>query len=169
MNLEDLKKKYKNAHKYFEKYRYSNTTNNIEEFYKDNAKKVLEKIFPNSIVCPNNDNFHNYLGDDFFVYYKDKIFTVDLKICNNCFGDEVMIDAYKKDENRKMIAASNFKINDLFLFKNSDKWILVRQKDINIPPKKECFFLSRDLYHTTMKAIINTKNLKRVISAFLEK
>lgn len=175
MTIQQLKNKYKNAHQIYLKYRYSNNTNNIEVQNAPEIKKVLSEFFPNSVIIPNNDNFLNYIGIDYIIYYKEKVITVDSKICNNVQENKVMIDAFKKDIDGNLVKATEFKVNDFYLFKNYDNFHLVSVKEIeNLMNKedvqpKDCFYLSRDLYKTTMKYIANLENCKKLSKKIFNK
>ena len=74
-----------------------------------------------------------------------------------------MIDAYRKDENGEWEIATNQKINDLYFFKNQNRVFIIPTKQIIIPQRKDCFFLTRDLYHTTMKAVIDVSSISNKI------
>jgi hypothetical protein len=78
-----------------------------------------------------------------------------------------MIDAYRKDENGEWEIATNQKINDLYLFKNQNRVYLIPTNQITIPPRKDCFFLKRDLYHTTMKTVIDVFSINKKIIRYI--
>lgn len=169
MNLEALKERYNFAHQTYLKYKDINYTNNVEEQESDFTTNQLKSIFKDSIIIKNNDNFLNYIGTDYIVVYNNKIITIDSKICNAYKDNEVMIDAYRKDENGEWEVATNQKINDLYFFKNQNRIFLIPTNQIIIPPRKDCFFLKRDLYHTTMKAVIDVSSISNKITRSVKK
>lgn len=163
MKLEELKERYNYAHKVFLKYRDTNNTNIVEIKESDFMTNQLKSIFKGSTIIKNNDNFLNYLGVDYIVIYNNKIITIDSKVCNAYKDNKIMIDAYRKDEDGEWEIATNQKINDLYLFKNQNRVFLIPTNQIIIPPRKDCFFLKRDLYNTTMKAVIDVSSVPNKI------
>ena len=167
MKLQDLKERYSYAHKIYLKYKDINNTNTVETQESDFITNQLKSIFKDSVIIKNNDNFLNYLGADYVVVYNNKIITIDSKICNAYKDNEIMIDAYRKYENGEWEIATNQKINDLYLFKNQNRIFLIPTNQIVIPPRKDCFFLKRDLYHTTMKAVIDVFSINNKIIRYI--
>ena len=164
MKLEELKERYNYAHKAYLKYKNINNTNTVETQESDFITNQLKNIFKDSIIIKNNDNFLNYLGIDYIVVRNNRTITIDSKICNAYKDNKIMIDAYRKDENGEWEIATNQKINDLYLFKNQNRIYLIPTNQIIIPSRKDCFFLKRDLYNTTMKAVIDTSSIKNKIT-----
>ena len=164
MKLEELKERYNYAHKTYLKYKNINNTNTIEEQESDFITNQIKSIFKDSIIIKNNDNFLNYIGIDYIVVRNNRIITIDSKICNAYKDNKIMIDAYRKDENGEWEIATNQKVNDLYLFKNQNRIYLIPTNQIIVPQRKDCFFLKRDLYNTTMKAVIDTSSIKNKIT-----
>lgn len=163
MNLQDLKDKYNKAHETYLKYRDTNKTNNIEQQYMSEIIECIKTNFINSEVTIIGDNILNYLGID--VIIDGGKILADIKVCQHCNGNNVIIDAYRHDENNNWFPTSNVKLNDWFIFLNADNIIFVPAKYIKIPPIEECFFFNRDIYKTTLKASIDLSNVrKRVYS-----
>lgn len=167
MKLESLKERYNYAHKTYLKYKDINNTNTVEAQESEFITDQLKSIFKDSVIIKNNDNFLNYLGVDYIVIKNHKIITIDSKVCNAYKDNEVMIDAYRKDENGEWEIATNQKINDLYLFKNQNRVYLIPTKQIIVPPRKDCFFLKRDLYNTTMKAVIDVSSVNNKIIRYI--
>jgi len=165
MNLNELKEKYKNAHEVYLKYKDTNQTNNIEAQYIDEVKSILQKQFPSGIIITVPDCLLNFLGIDFIVSVGERLYTCDLKVCRHLSGTEVMIDAYKHTKDGKWYNALDDKLNDMFIFLNADSIIFIPTNYIRkrIPPENDCFFLRRDLYHTTKKAVIDVKDCRKLI------
>lgn len=153
MNITQLREKYKNAHEAYLKYKDTNQTNNIEAAF---IPEILKAMNRDLFVVP--DCLLNYLGAD-LVDLKTG-YTYDIKVCQHLHGTEVMIDAYKKNE-----IALDSKINNAFVFLNADNIIIVPFKYVydKIPPREECFYLKRDLYHTTLKAVIDVKDCRKLV------
>lgn len=160
MELNEIKDKYKKAHETYLKYKDINGTNNTEKQFIPEALQALEEIFPNSTIIEIGDNILNYLGVDFIVDYNGRQTFIDLKVCQHCHDKEVVIDAYKHN-NDKWFPASDVKINDTFLFINADNIILVPAEFIPVPPIEECWFYRRDLKRTTKKATIDLSGIRK--------
>lgn len=165
MNIIELKEKYKIAHEAYLKYKDTNQTNNIEAQYIDEVKSILQKQFPNGNIITVPDCLLNYLGIDFIVSIGERLYTYDLKVAQHLSGTEVMIDAYKHTKDGKWYNALDDKLNDMFIFLNADNIIFIPTNYIRkrIPPENDCFFLRRDLYHTTKKAVIDVKDCRKLI------
>lgn len=163
MNLQDLKDKYSKAHEAYLKYKDTNKTNNIEQQYMPEIIECIKTNFINSEITVIGDNILNYLGVD--VIIDGGKILADIKVCQHCNRNNVIIDAYKHDENGNWFSALDVKLNDWFIFLNADNIIFVPTKYIKIPPIEECFFFNRDIYKTTLKASIDLSNVrKRVYS-----
>lgn len=154
MVITELREKYKKAHETYLKYKDTNHTNNIEQQYMPEILSLL----PLKHLYTTPDCFLNYLGVDLIDLDTGK--TFDVKICRHLTGTQVMIDAYKKG-----YKAVDCKINDYFVFLNSTNCIVATSDTISrlIPPETECFYLKRDLYQTTKKAIVDLKDVKKVV------
>lgn len=165
MNIIDLINKYKYAHEAYLKHKDTNCTNNIEAQFIPETLENLKKQFPNGTIITVPDSFLNYVGADFIVQNMDHLYIYDLKVCQHLHGTEVMIDAYKHDKQGNWYNALDDKLNDYFIFINADNLIIVPTNYIRkrIPPKEECFFLKRDLYKTTMKAVIDLTGCRKLI------
>ena len=159
MNLKNLCDKYKKAHEAYLKYRDTNHTNNIEQEFMPEIIECIKTNFPKSEVMVMGDNILNYLGCDVIID-SGKILA-DIKVCQYCEGLDVVIDAYKHDENGKWFPATDVKLNDWFIFLNKDNIIFVPTKYIEIPPIEQCWFYKRDIYKTTMKANIDLSNVRK--------
>lgn len=159
MNIPELHKKYEKAREAYLKYRYTNKTNNIESDYLEKAQTFLEKYYDKVLMIP--DSFLNYLGTDVVALKNDEAYTIDLKVCQFYYDFDVLVDAKKKDENGNWINALDLKITDLFLFINHDHILLVNrdviQKKLDELKDDDLFFLGRDIYHTTKKAVLRLK------------
>lgn len=159
MNITDLRKKYEKARGAYLKHRYTNKTNNIEAEYIETAQKFLEKYY--DIVLSTPDGFLNYVGSDFIALKDGVAYVIDLKVCQFYYDFDVLVDAKKKDENCEWIDALDMKINDLFLFINHDHILLVDkdiiQKKLADVKDDDLFFMHRDIYHTTKKAVLRLK------------
>ena len=163
MELNELKEKYNKAHDAYLKYKDTNKTNNIEQQFLPEIMECIKKNFPNSEAMIMGDNILNYLGVDVIIDGGKMI--ADIKVCQHCNGNNVIIDAYKHDENGNWFPAYNNKLNNWFIFLNADNIIFVPASFIKIPPIEECFFFNRDIYKTTLKANIDLSNVrKRVFS-----
>lgn len=165
MNINELKEKYTKAHEAYLKHKDTNGTNNIEAQFIPEALANLQKQFPNGTIITVPDCFLNYAGADFIVSIGNHLYTYDLKVCQHLQGTEVMIDAYKHDKQGNWYNALDDKLNDYFIFINADNLIIVPTNYIRkrIPPKEQCFFLTRDLYKTTMKAVIDLTGCRKLV------
>lgn len=163
MEINELKEKYAKAHAAYLKHKDTNQTNNTEALFIDEAVKCLKGQNNNVITVP--DCLLNYLGIDFIVESGSFVTTYDLKVCQHLNGTEVLIDAYKHDNYGNWFCALDNKINDYFIFINADNIIIVPFKTIRnkIPPMEECFFMKRDLYKTTKKAIVDLSDCRKLI------
>ena len=163
-NITDLRKKRERAVAAFERHRYTNGTNNVEAAFEDIAIDFLKRYF--SDVKGTGHSWLNYLGVD-FICLDDKgdATTVDLKVCQNLEKMDFLVDAWKKTDSKDKDYnefALDQKANEYFLFINKNIIALVpfnvvyeKTKQLE---KKDCFFMKRDLYHTTMKAIIHLES-----------
>lgn len=162
MELNELKEKYNKAHEAFLKYKDTNKTNNTEQQYMPEIIECIYNNFQNAAVMIMGDNIINYLGIDVII---NGNMLCDVKICQHCTGNNVIIDAYKHNEKGEWFPAFDTKLNNWFIFLNADNIIFVPTKYIKIPPIEECFFFNRDIYKTTLKANIDLSNVrKRVFS-----
>lgn len=165
MTLNELKDKYNKAHEAYLKYKDNNRTNSIEASFLPEVVAKLKEIFPDCNIITLGDNILNYLGIDIIIDDGKRQMFMDLKVCQYCHGNEVIIDAYKHDDKGNWFPASDVKLNDWFCFLNADNIIIIPASFIKIPPIDECWFYKRDLYKTTKKANINLANMrKRVYS-----
>ena len=165
MNINELKDKYNKAHEAYLKYKDINKTNNTEALFIPEALKCLQSQFPNDTIITTPDCFLNYIGIDFIVARENALFSYDLKVCQHLHNTEVLIDAYKHDENGNWFCALDNKANDYFMFINADNIIIIPAKIIRnkIPQIEDCFFMKRDLYKTTKKAVIDVKDCRKLI------
>lgn len=165
ITLKELKDKYNKAHEAYLKYKDTNGTNTVETQYLPEVISLLKEVFPNCKIITLGDNILNYLGIDIIIDDGKQQMFLDLKVCQYCHNKEVIIDAYKHDANGNWFPAQDVKLNNWFCFLNADNIILVPSIFIKIPPIEQCFFYKRDIYKTTMKAIIDLSNVrKRVFS-----
>lgn len=158
MTINELKDKYEKAHKAYLQYKDINGTNNVEAQFLPVLFMYKKQVFGDKDVIMIPDSFLNYLGVDFVS--SDGI-TYDLKVCQYCKGTEVLIDAYSKPNNHRSIED---KINDFFIFINADNIIITPRKEIEkiIPPIEKCFYMKRDVYKTKLKAIVDTKSIRKL-------
>lgn len=156
MNIQQLFEKRQKARTAFLRHRFTNETNNVELANNELAKKFLKNYFDE--VYSTGDSFLNYLGADYFCVKDDVSFTVDLKVCKNCPSTNIMIDVYKHDGD-EWYSVMNSKLTEFYLFLTQDYFILLnREQMIQVLSKvkdEDTFFLPRDLYKTTKKAIID--------------
>jgi len=159
MTINELKDKYEKAHSAYLQYKDTNKTNNTEAAFLPILFMYKKQIWGDKDVMIIPDSFLNYLGVDFVA--SDGT-SYDLKVCQYCRGTEVLIDCYSKPNNHK---TTEDKINDFYIFINHDNIIIVRREDIEklIPPVEECFHMKRDLYKTKLKAIVDTKSIRKLI------
>lgn len=162
MTVNELREKYNKAHEAYLKYKDTNGTNNVEAQFLPVIFMYKKQIFGDKDVMIMPDCFLNYLGTDFVA--SDGT-TYDLKVCQHCKGTEVLIDAYKHDENGNWFCALDNKVNDYFIFVNYDNIVIVSTREIRklIPSIEDCFFLKRDLYRTTKKALVDVKCCRKLI------
>ena len=158
MTINELKDKYEKAHEAYLQYKDTNGTNNVEAQFLPVLFMYKKQIFGDKDVIIIPDSFLNYLGVDFVA--SDGT-TYDLKVCQYCKGTEVLIDAYSKPNNHRSIED---KINDYFIFVNADNIIITPRKEIEkiIPPVEKCFYMKRDVYKTKLKAIVDTKSIRKL-------
>ena len=161
MTVNELRDKYGKAHEAYLKYKDINGTNNVEAQFLPVIFMYKNQIFGDKDVMIMPDCFLNYLGAD--IVASDGV-VYDLKVCQYCKGTEVLIDAYSKPNNHKSL---DDKINDFFIFVNADNIIIASRSDIYklVPPVEECFYMKRDLYKTKLKAIVDTKSIRKLIIA----
>jgi hypothetical protein len=161
MTINELKDKYEKAHEAYLQYKDINGTNNVEAQFLPVLFMYKKQVFGDKDVIVIPDSFLNYLGVDFVA--SDGT-TYDLKVCQYCKGTEVLIDAYSKPNNHRSIED---KINDYFIFVNADNIIITPRKEIEkiIPPVEKCFYMKRDVYKTKLKAIVDTKSIRKLIIA----
>lgn len=162
MNIPLLRQRYRKAHEGYLKYKDTNKTNNTEAEFLPEILKHTE-LFQNHSVFVVPDSFLNYVGTDLIDLEKGA--TYDVKICQHCRNLEVLIDAYKKDEKGNWINALDLKINDFFIFLNADNIILVPYNEVlkRIPTNLEgTFFMKRDLYKTTRKAVVDLSTARKI-------
>lgn len=159
MTINELRTKYEKAHCAYLKYKDTNGTNNVEAQFLPIILQYKDKIFGNKDIMLMPDCFLNYLGCD--IIASDGV-TYDLKVCQYCKGTEVLIDAYSKPDNHVSL---DDKINDMFIFVNSDNIIITAKSEIRklIPPVDKCFHMKRDIYKTKLKAVIDTKSIRKLI------
>lgn len=158
MTINELKDKYEKAHEAYLQYKDINGTNNVEAQFLPVLFMYKKQVFGDKDVIMIPDSFLNYLGVDFVA--SDGT-TYDLKVCQYCKGTEVLIDAYSKPNNHRSIED---KINDFFIFINADNIIITPRKEIEkiIPPVEKCFYMKRDVYKTKLKAIVDTKSIRKL-------
>lgn len=161
MELKELKEKYNKAHQAYLEYKDTNKTNNVEAQYLPEIASSLKEIFPTCNIMILGDNILNYLGVDVIIDDGKSQMFIDVKVCQYCHNNEVIIDAYKHDNKGNWFPATDVKLNNWFCFLNADNIILVPSSFVKIPPIEECFFYKRDLYKTTMKATINLSGIRR--------
>lgn len=165
MNITQLREKYKSAHEAYLKYKDTNGTNVVETQLLPEVLALLKDAFPNCNIIVLGDNILNYLGIDFIIDDGKRQMFIDLKVCQHCHGNEVIIDGYKHDSKGNWFPATDVKLNDWYCFLNADNIILVPANFIKTPPIKECWFYKRDLFRTTLKANIDLTGIrKRVFS-----
>lgn len=159
MTINELKEKYNKAHSAYLQYKDTNKTNNTEAQFLPIILLHKDEIFGNKEIMFMPDCFMNYLGAD-IISSDGAVF--DVKVCQYCRGTEVLIDCYSKPNNHK---TTDDKINDFYIFINHDNIIIVRREDIEklIPPVEKCFYLKRDLYKTKLKAVVDTKSIRKLI------
>ena len=159
MTINELREKYEKAHSAYLRHKDTNGTNNVEAEFLPILFMYKKQIFGDKDVMIIPDSFLNYLGSDFVT--SDGV-TYDLKVCKYCKGTEVLIDAYSKPDNHLSV---DDKINDFFIFINSDNIIITSKDEIRklVPPVEECFYMKRDLYKTKLKAIVDTKSIRKLI------
>ena len=159
MTINELKYKYERAHSAYLKYKDTNKTNATEAQFLPIILLHKKEIFGDKDIMFIPDCFLNYLGAD--IIASDGT-SYDLKVCQYCRGTEVLIDCYSKPNNHK---TTEDKINDFYIFINHDNIIIVRREDIEklIPPPEECFYMKRDLYKTKLKAVVDTKSIRKLI------
>lgn len=160
MNITEIRGKYHAAKDAFLRHRYTNQTNNIEKEYEEMSMEFLKRYFPE--VKKTGNSLTNYLGADFICWDEDEnAVLVDQKTCVGLEGMNVLVDAWKKkdkyDKTYPIFALDN-KATEYFLFINKSILALVpfeviyeKTKQV---PKSDCFFMERDIYQTTKKAII---------------
>lgn len=166
MDLNELKLKYQTAHRAYLNYKDINKTNNIEAEFVEKLKPYHKQIFGTEDISYLPDCFLNYVGVDYIDPKTGK--TWDLKVCQHLHGTEVLIDAYKHDKAGNWYNALNDKINDLFIFVNADNIIIVNADDIRNRIDQgglETFFMKRDIYQTTKKAVIDLRGIRKVVLA----
>lgn len=156
MSIQRLYEKRQKARAAFLRHRFTNETNNVELANNELAKKFLKNYFDE--VYETGDSFLNFLGADYFCVKDDTAFTVDLKVCKNCPLTNIMIDVYKCDDDEWHSVMDN-KLTEFYLYVTQDYFILLdREQMIQVLSKvkdEDTFFLPRDLYHTTRKAVID--------------
>ena len=159
MTINELREKYENAHSAYLRHKDTNGTNNVEAEFLPILFMYKKQIFGDKDVMIMPDSFLNYLGCDFVT--SDGV-SYDLKVCKYCKGTEVLIDAYSKPDNHLSV---DDKINDFFIFINYDNIIITRKEEIRklVPPVEKCFYMKRDLYKTKLKAIVDTKSIRKLI------
>ncbi len=159
MTINELREKYNKAHSAYLQYKDTNGTNNVEAQFLPIILQHKDKIFGNKDIMFMPDSFLNYLGAD--IISSDGV-VYDVKVCQYCKGTYVLIDAYSKPNNHKSL---DDKINDFFIFVNADNIIIASRDDIYrlVPPVEECFYMKRDLYKTKLKAIVDTKSIRKLI------
>ena len=159
MTINELREKYEKAHTAYLRHKDTNGTNNVEAEFLPILFMYKKQIFGDKDVMIIPDSFLNYLGCDFVT--SDGV-TYDLKVCKYCKGTEVLIDAYSKPGNHLSV---DDKINDFFIFINYDNIIITSKEEIRklVPPVEECFYMKRDLYKTKLKAIVDTKSVRKLI------
>lgn len=158
MTINELKDKYEKAHEAYLQYKDINKTNATEAQFLPVLFMYKKQVFGDKDVIIIPDSFLNYLGVDFV---SSDGTTYDLKVCQYCKGTEVLIDAYSKPNNHRSIED---KINDFFIFINADNIIITPRKEIEkiIPPVEKCFYMKRDVYKTKLKAIVDTKSIRKL-------
>ena len=159
MTINELREKYNKAHSAYLKYKDTNKTNVTEAQFLPIILQYKKQIFGEKDIMFMPDCFMNYLGADIITSDGS---VIDIKVCQYCRGTEVLIDAYSKPNNHK---TTEDKINDFYIFINHDNIIIVRREDIEklIPPIEKCFYMKRDLYKTKLKAIVDTKSIRKLI------
>lgn len=166
MDLENLRLKHIKARSTYLKYRDINQTNNIEKQHIPEAREFLCKHYDEVFTV--KDSFLNYIGADFICNTDDTTVCVDMKVCRNCGGFDVMIDAFKKGDNGLWENVRYQKITDFFLFINRDAIFYV---DANIIFDKidkltlaDTEFLPRDKKETCRKAIVTLAPEDRIFA-----
>ena len=161
MNLNELREKYNKAHSAYLQYKDTNGTNNVEAQFLPIILMYKKQIFGDKEIMFMPDCFLNYLGCD-IISSDGNVY--DLKVCQYCKGTEVLIDAYSKPDNHKSL---DDKVNDMFIFINADNIIITNRCDIYklVPPIEDCFYMKRDLYKTKLKAVVDTKSIRKLIIA----
>ena len=159
MTINELKEKYNKAHSAYLQYKDINGTNNVEAQLLPIILQHKDEIFGNKDIMFIPDCFLNYLGAD--IISSDGA-VYDVKVCQYCKETEVLIDAYSKPNNHKSL---DDKINDFFIFINADNIIITSRDDIYklVPSVEECFYMKRDLYKTKLKAVVDTKSIRKLI------
>ena len=159
MTINELREKYEKAHSAYLRHKDTNGTNNVEAEFLPILFMYKKQIFGDKDVMIIPDSFLNYLGADFVT--SDGV-TYDLKVCKYCKGTEVLVDAYSKPDNHFSV---DDKINDFFIFINYDNVIITSKDEIRklVPPVEECFYMKRDSYKTKLKAIVDTKSVRKLI------
>lgn len=165
-SINDLKDKYAKAHEAYLKYKDTNKTNNIEAKFMPEVLAYLNESLKGYVIIMIPDCLLNFLGLDIIAVRNERIITYDVKICQHLHNNEVMIDAYKHDKYGNWYCALDDKINDFFIFVNADNIIITTAKAIRnrLPKEEDCFFLTRDIYHTTKKAIIDLSGARKLVT-----
>lgn len=165
-SINDLKDKYAKAHEAYLKYKDTNKTNNIEAQFLPEVLAYLKETLNGYVIIVLPDCFLNFLGIDIIASKGERIMLYDLKVCQYLHNNEVMIDAYKHDKQGNWYNALDDKLNDFFIFVNHDNIIVTTAKAIRnrIPKEDDCFFLRRDLYHTTKKAVIDLSGARKLVT-----
>ena len=158
MELTEIKEKYNKAHEAYLKYKDTNGTNNIEAAY---LPEIIEALKRDFYIVP--DCLLNFLGCDLIDLKSGQLY--DVKICQYLHGTEVLIDCWKHDKKGNWYKATDVKINDAFIFLNHDNIIIITTKYIEnrIPPKEDCFYMKRDIYRTTLKAVIDVSDCRKLV------
>lgn len=165
-SINDLKDKYAKAHEAYLKYKDTNKTNNIEAQFMPEVLAYLNESLKGYVIIMIPDCLLNFLGLDIIAVRNERIITYDVKICQHLHNNEVMVDGWKHDKQGNWYNALDDKLNDFFIFVNNDNIIVTTAKAVRnrIPPESECFFLRRDLYHTTKKAVIDLSGARKLVT-----
>lgn len=163
MTIDELRKKFNKAHAAFLRYNKTNQTNNVEN---NNLEEIVNKLknhFTNSQIILVPDCFLNYLGVDIILLKDSSMITFDLKVCNGdgrgkqLKGNTILIDV-KRNVAGVYHSTYEDKINDFYIFKNQNSTKIVSAKRIREiaekVPEEKLFFMPRDLYKTTKKAVV---------------
>lgn len=159
MKARDYKNKYNKAHPAYMRNKDTNGTNCVEAEYLEEAIRTLQTMFPGFSIITVPDNVLNYLGADFIVTNGKKMYTVDLKVCQNNTGTYVTSDMWKHDTIGNFYPALDDKITDYLLFRNKTGYYLVNPDKLPLVPKEYCFYFKKDLGRTTLKATVNISNI----------